>query len=91
MAIKIKKLKEILEHSVYSDNAELIIDGTSVKIIEPTEQTWEEKSRAQKVDELMGVFNYAADPSKIPFEKDAWADAAVEKWRKFNEKEWRDS
>jgi hypothetical protein len=91
--MKIRELKAILDNSVYSDEAELVIEGSTVKIIEPEKGSIESKNayelqkikRAETVNELYGIFHDVADPKKIPLEKDAWANAAVEKWKKFNE------
>ena len=38
-----------------------------------------------EIDSLCGVFHNVADPDKIPFEKNAWADVAAEKHLKLLE------
>lgn len=44
-----------------------------------------DKNDDDEVDALCGIFHDAADPALIPFEKDAWAEAAAEEERRFLE------
>ena len=47
----------------------------------------EEKPKAKKTAaSLRGIFHDVANPDLIPFEKDAWAEAAAEEERRF----WED-
>lgn len=41
------------------------------------------KQAAVEVDSVMGILHQYANPDLIPLEKDAWAEAASEKEKKF--------
>ena len=43
------------------------------------------ENETDKLDSIMGILHEYADPSKIPLEKTAWAEAAAEKHLKFLE------
>ena len=43
------------------------------------------KKNSCELDEIMGIFHDVADTSKVPLEKTAWENAAVEKHLKFLE------
>ncbi|MCH5349239.1 MAG: hypothetical protein J1E40_07940 [Oscillospiraceae bacterium] len=45
-----------------------------------------ETNISDEVDALCGIFHDAANPALVPFEKDAWAEAAAEEERRF----WED-
>ena len=45
-----------------------------------------ETNISDEVDALCGILHDAANPALIPFEKDAWAEAAAEEERRF----WED-
>ena len=43
------------------------------------------KDIRSEVEALKGIFHDVADPAKVPFEREAWANAAVEKHQRFLE------
>ncbi|MCH5349107.1 MAG: hypothetical protein J1E40_07275 [Oscillospiraceae bacterium] len=52
----------------------------------------EEKPKAKKTAaSIRGILHDVANPDLIPFEKDAWAEAAVEKHIRFLEEEKNDN
>ena len=52
----------------------------------------EEKPKAKKTAaSIRGILHEYANPDLIPFEKDAWPEAAVEKHRRFLEEEKNDN
>ena len=41
------------------------------------------ESNSSDVDSVMGILHEYADPSKVPLEKEVWADAAAEHEKEF--------
>ena len=54
--------------------------------------TKEKKSKPKKsAASLKGIFHDVADPAKVPFEREAFANAVVENHKQFLEDSWNDN
>lgn len=54
-------------------------------IVQVMHKNSQEKKSKSNIHSLKGILHEYADPSKIPLEKTAWAEAAAEKHLKFLE------